>query len=127
MKIAVVGAHLSGLALNHQLIDRGATLVGLAHTAPCYRLYALPGTVPPKPGMIRVRDKGAKIELEIYDLAPVAWAEFVNAIPSPLSIGTIELSDATQVKGFLVEPIAIIDALDITHFGGWRAYLTSQQ
>jgi allophanate hydrolase len=137
VNIAVVGAHLSGLPLNYQLIDRGGTLVCTAQTAACYRLYALPGTVPPKPGMIRVPEgTGGKIEVEIYNLHPAAWAAFVNAIPAPLLIGTILLSrissndvalnTMTQVKGFLVEPIAVADAIDITHFGGWRAYIQSQ-
>ena len=53
--IAVVGAHLDGQPLNHQLTDRGATFVARTETAPIYRLYALP-TDPPKPGLVRVVD-----------------------------------------------------------------------
>jgi allophanate hydrolase len=43
VRVAVCGAHLSGLPLNHQLVDRGARLVCRTRSAPCYTLYALPG------------------------------------------------------------------------------------
>jgi allophanate hydrolase len=126
MKIAVVGAHLSGLPLNGQLLERGATLVRAARTKPVYRLYALPGTTPSKPGLLRVSqpEAGAKgVELEVWELSPLAFASFVDAIPPPLGIGTIELEDGERVKGFLVESYAVADAPDITGYGGWRKYL----
>ncbi len=108
MKIAVVGAHLSGLPLNGQLTGMGATLVRAARTKPVYRLFALPGTVPPKPGLLRVTEPtGIGIELEVWELAPVEFATFVGAIPPPLGIGTIELEDGEGVKGFLVESYAV--------------------
>lgn len=126
MTIAVVGAHLSGLPLNHQLTERGGTLVSAMRSAPFYRLYALPNTMPPKPGLKRVADRQpAGIELEVWELAPAAFADFVQQVPPPMCIGTIELEDGRQVKGFLAEPIAFEGAADITHFGGWRAYLAS--
>ena len=124
MKIAVVGAHLSGLPLNSQLTDRGATLVRAARTRPVYRLYALPGTTPPKPGMLRVAEPtGQGIEVEVWEMSTPAFGEFVGLIPPPLGIGTIELEDGEQVKGFLVESYAVAGAADITHHGGWRNYL----
>ena len=124
LKLAVVGAHLSGLPLNHQLTERGATLVRTARTRPVYRLYALPGTTPPKPGLLRTAEPGGEgIELEVWNLSAAAFGEFVAAIPPPLGIGTIELGDGEGVKGFLVESYAIAGATEITHFGGWRNYL----
>lgn len=127
MKIAVVGAHLSGLPLNSQLTSRGGTLLGAARTAPMYQLYALPGTVPPKPGMLRGSAPAASgIELEVWDLAPAEFASFVDAIPPPLCLGNIELKDGQWVKGFLVEHYAVANAQEITHFGGWRKYLASK-
>jgi allophanate hydrolase len=124
MKIAVVGAHLSGLPLNSQLLDRGATLVGPAWTAPWYRLYELPDTTPPKPGLLRVPGQlGPGIELEVWEMGPEPFATFVDAIPPPLGIGSIELEDGVTVKGFLVESYAVAGARDITQFGGWRNYL----
>jgi allophanate hydrolase len=125
--IAVVGAHLSRMPLNHQLTELGGVLVRAARTAPTYRLYALPGTTPPKPGLIRANDgqPGASIELEIWDLSHESFGRFVAAIPSPLGIGTIRLEDGTAVQGFLCEPFAIKGAKDISEFGGWRAYIKS--
>jgi allophanate hydrolase len=122
--IAVVGAHLSGMALNGELTNLGGRLVRATATAPDYKLYALQGTVPPKPGMLRVAPgEGAAIVLEVWALAPAAFGRFVAAIPQPLSIGTLTLADGAQVKGFLVEPAALDGARDITAFGGWRAYI----
>jgi allophanate hydrolase len=121
--IAVVGAHLSGMALNGELRALGAQLLEAAVTAPDYKLYALE-TTPPKPGMLRVvADTGASIELEVWALSAAAFGKFVAAVPSPLSIGTIRLADGRSVKGFIVEAAALGSARDISEFGGWRAYM----
>jgi allophanate hydrolase len=123
-QLAVVGAHLSGLPLNRELTERGARLVRRARTAARYRLYALPGTTPPKPGMVRTaRDAGYAIEVEVWELPIAAFGSFVAGIPSPLSIGTIDLDDASTVQGFLCEAFAVEQAEDISHFGGWRNYV----
>ncbi|MGV1794488.1 allophanate hydrolase [Rhizobium sp. A37_96] len=124
--IAVVGAHLSGMPLNAQLLALDGRLLGKARTSDCYRLYALPGQIPAKPGLIRVaQGTGGQIDVEIWQMAPAAFGQFVAAIPSPLSIGTLFLSDGTSAKGFLVEATAIADATDITHYGGWRDYVAA--
>jgi allophanate hydrolase len=125
VRLAVVGAHLSGQPLNHQLTDLKATLVRLCKTAPVYRLVALPGTAPPKPGMIRIVDGGGSIEVEIWEMTAEAFGTFVAAIPPPLGIGTLQLEDGELVKGFLCEGYAVAGARDITHFGGWRAFLAA--
>lgn len=126
VRLAVVGAHLSGMPLNHELYECAASLVRACNTAPNYRLYALPGTVPPKPGMIRVDEGGASIALEVWELSAAAFGDFVSRIPAPLGIGTLTMDDGELVKGFLCEAIAIAAAEDITHFGGWRAYIKSR-
>jgi allophanate hydrolase len=118
IRLAVLGAHLSGMALNHQLTERRARLVRKARTAPTYRLYALEG----KPGLVRAEAGGA-IELEVWELEPREFGSFVAQIPAPLGIGTLELEDGEQVKGFLCEPYAVRGRPDITQYGGWRAYL----
>ncbi len=124
VRVAVVGAHLSGMPLNGQLTERGATLVGPAETAPHYRLYALAGTTPPKPGLLRVAaNQGARIALEIWDMPVAEYGSFVALIPAPLGIGTLELDDASSVQGFVCEAQALQGAEDITGLGGWRAYL----
>jgi allophanate hydrolase len=94
VRVAVVGAHLDGLPLNYQLTDRGAHLIETVRSADCYRLFALPGTVPPKPGMVRVADgAGVTIEMEVWEMSTQNFGDFVAMIPSPLGIGSIRLSD----------------------------------
>ncbi len=124
--IAVVGAHLSGMALNAELRALDARLLEETVTAPDYRLYAL-DTTPPKPGMLRVdAGTGTSIKLELWALSPAAFGKFVAAIPPPLSIGTIRLADGREVKGFIVEPAAINGARDISAYGGWRAFVAER-
>ena len=121
--LAVVGAHLSGEPLNHQLTSRGATFVVATRTAPVYRLYALT-TAPPKPGLVRVGDVAGAgaVEVEVWALDAASFGSFVDEIPAPLGIGRVLLADGTDVAGFLCEPIAVDGAPEITHLGGWRAY-----
>jgi allophanate hydrolase len=122
--VAVVGAHLMRGALNHQLTERGASLVATTRTAPRYRLFALPGTVPPKPGMVRAQGReGFAIEVEVWRMSHAAYGSFVAGIQAPLCIGSIELADGHWVQGFLCESCAVTDAKDISEYGGWRAYL----
>jgi allophanate hydrolase len=126
VSLVVVGAHLSGEPLNHQLTDAGGELVRATRTAPVYRLYALPGTVPPKPGLVRIADgdvvAGGAIAVEVWALGPAAFGRFVARVPAPLCIGIIELEDGTRSSGFLCEAHAVADARDITSFGGWREF-----
>jgi allophanate hydrolase len=124
IQIAVVGAHLMGQPLNHQLTDEHGTLLYTCRTRPFYRLYALRSGAIPKPGLIRQGDgQGYAIEVEVWELPPAGFGRFVNNIPSPLGIGTLLLENAQEVKGFLCESFAIANAPDISHLGGWRAYL----
>ncbi len=124
VQVAVVGAHLSGMPLNWQLTERGARLLRTTETSPDYRLFALPGTVPPKPGLLRVpAGTGAPIAVEVWDMPVSHYGSFVALIPAPLGIGTVRLADGAQVQCFLCESEALHDAQDITHLGGWRAYM----
>jgi allophanate hydrolase len=126
--IAVVGAHLSGMPLNNELRAMGGRLLERTATAPHYRLYALSGTKPAKPGLLRVKNgAGAAIEVEVWALSESAFGRFVAAVPPPLSIGTLELKDERSVKGFLVEAEAVADARDISSFGGWRAFTAKEK
>ncbi len=126
--IAVVGAHLSGMPLNGELRAAGGRLIERTATAPHYRLYALAGTRPPKPGLLRVqKGAGAAIEVEVWALSEAAFGRFVAAVPSPLSIGTLELDSGRSVKGFLVEAEAVAGARDISSFGGWRAFMVQEK
>jgi allophanate hydrolase len=123
--LLVCGAHLAGLPLNSQLTERGAVLVEATRTAPCYRLYALAGGPPFRPGLVRDEANGAGIEVEIWRLPLAALGGFMAGIPAPLGIGTVEIEGGRWVKGFICEPYALATAKDVTAFGGWRAYLRS--
>ena len=150
LALAVVGAHLAGMALHHQLLERGCRLRARTRTAPHYRLYALPGTTPPKPGLARVAvgdsaagaardadtdtdadadadaDGGVAIEVEVYDMPLAAVGSFLALIPPPLGLGSVQLADGGWVKGFICEGAALAGATDISAFGGWRAYQAQQ-
>ena len=127
IEIAVVGAHLSGLPLNRELVELGASFSREVETTADYRLFTLPGTSPPKPGLLRIGEgAGAAIKAEVWTLDPAGFGAFVAKIPAPLGIGTIRFKDGGPVKGFLVEAEAVKTAEDISHFGGWRAYLKSR-
>jgi len=125
LALAVVGAHLQGLPLHSQLQVRGCRLLQRTRSAPHYRLFALPGTVPPKPGLSRVLpgQGGTAIELEVYEMPLDLVGSFLALIPPPLGLGSVELADGQWVKGFICEGAALQNATDISHFGGWRAYL----
>ena len=127
LSIAVVGAHLTGLPLNHELTGQGGRLVKRSRTAGDYRLFALPNTSPPKPGLLREPGcAGPGLEVEVWTLPPDAFGRFVAKIPAPLGIGKVALEDGTSVSGFLCEAHALRGAEDITRFGGWRAFLAGQ-
>lgn len=124
--IVVVGAHLSGMPLNNQLVALGGCFDRAVLTTPNYRLYALPGQVPPKPGLIRAANgEGVAIEAEVWRLPPAAFATFVDAIPAPLGVGTITLADGTSARGFLAEAAGLEGAVDVSHLGGWRAFVAA--
>ncbi|VXB96326.1 allophanate hydrolase [Aeromicrobium sp. 9AM] len=122
--LLVVGAHLSGQPLNHQLVSAGGTLIADVRTAPTYRLHAL-DTQPPKPGLVRVADGGVSVPGEVWRLPAAGLGRFVGALPAPMAIGTVELEDGTSVTGFLCEPYALAGARDISDLGGWRAYVSA--
>ena len=124
IELAVVGAHLSGLALNGELTGLGARFLRAVPTAPDYRFYALPGGPPHRPGLLRVAaGSGTAIETEVWALPPEAFGRFVSTIPSPLSVGTLRLADGTAPKGFLVEAEGVVGAEEIGRYGGWRGFL----
>jgi allophanate hydrolase len=123
--IAVVGAHMSGLPLNRELVDRGGRFLFTSATARDYRLFALESEQP-RPGLLRVAEgAGAAIDVEVWTLPLATFGRFIASVPPPLSIGTLRLSDGSAVKGFLVEAQGAIGARDISDYGGWRAFLSA--
>ena len=125
VEVVVCGAHMDALPLNWQLRERGAQFVCRTKSAAIYRLLALPGGPPKRPGMVRVNEGGEAIEVEVWRLLKSEFGSFVEAIPSPLGIGKVELEDGSLKSGFICEGLATESAEDVTSFGGWRAYLAS--
>lgn len=126
-RLVVCGAHLEGLALNGQLQQRGARLIEATHSSPDYRLYALAGGPPLRPGMLRVDEGGVAIEVEVWELPSSELGSFLTGIPAPLGLGKVQLADGRWESGFICEPYGLAGARDISELGGWRAYLHSLQ
>jgi allophanate hydrolase len=124
--LAVAGAHLRGLPLNQQLLEHDAGFVRACNTAPVYRLYELPGSMPPKPGLVRVAENGVSIAVELWQMPLKRFGEFVDLVAPPLGIGSLTLDGGEVVKGFLCESAAVASARDISSFGGWKAFLASR-
>jgi allophanate hydrolase len=128
VELAVVGAHLTGQPLNSQLTKRGARLKKACRTAPGYRLYALAGTKPPKPALVRDEQfQGSGMEVEVWTMPKDQFGSFVAEVPEPLGIGNLTLDSGESVKCFICEPYALAGATEITLFGGWRNYLASSK
>ncbi|MDA7085514.1 allophanate hydrolase [Pseudomonas sp. SA3-5] len=126
-RLVVCGAHLDGLPLNWQLQQRGATLVQATQSSADYRLYALAGGPPYRPGMLRVAEGGVAIAVEVWELPSSELGSFLSGIPAPLGLGKVQLADGQWLSGFICEPYGLQSAEDISHFGGWRAYMQSTQ
>ncbi len=127
INLAVAGAHLSGMPLNRELTDRGAVLRRTCRTSADYELFALAGTTPPKPGLVRHPGfVGPGIAVEVWSLSVTAFGDFVASLPPPMTIGSVSLEDGTVVRGFGCEPFALEGSENITHHGGWKRYLESR-
>ncbi|RHW23260.1 allophanate hydrolase [Nocardioides immobilis] len=121
----VVGAHLVGQPLEHELRRLGARWVGTAATTASYRLAVL-ATSPPKPGLARVADSsGAEIPGEVWQLSTGALGRFLAELPAPMMLGPVDLADGRTVVGFGCTTDAVGGATDITGYGDWRSYLAA--
>ena len=127
ISVAVCGAHMDGLPLNHQLRTRGARFLSATRTSPAYRFFALPGGPPERPGLVRVASGGAAVDVEVWSVPEQSFGSFVAGIPSPLGIGKVELSDGSWCPGFICEASATENAREITQLGGWRRYLSEKR
>jgi allophanate hydrolase len=125
-RVVVCGAHLDGLPLNWQLKQRGGRLLEATCSAAHYKLYALAGGPPFRPGMVRVADEGVAIEVEIWEIPSSELGSFLTGIPAPLGLGKVQLVDGSWETGFICEPYGLEGAADISEFGGWRAYIKSR-
>jgi allophanate hydrolase len=126
IELVVVGAHLSGMPLNHELTSRHARFLRAVPTTKDYKLFALAGGPPYRPGLMRVADgTGSQIATEVWAISAEGLGSFLSGIPAPLGIGTTRLADGTSPKGFIVEAEGVVGAEDVSEFGGWRNYIAS--
>lgn len=148
MLIVVCGLHMRGEPLALELEAAGGTYVRDAVTVPHYTLHALllPGAITPMPGLL-YHPPGdhdhatAAIAVEVWELPNAAVGEFLGGVPPPLALGSVRLDASVSgggvgrvepLKGFVCEGWVrgggVRDGVvvtDITHFGGWRAYMAS--
>ena len=122
-RVVVCGAHLDGLPLNWQLKQRGGRLIETTQSSPDYQLYALAGGPPFRPGMVRVAEAGVSIAVEVWELPSAELGSFLTGIPAPLGLGKVQLADGRWESGFICEAYGLQGAENISHFGGWRAYM----
>ncbi|MEV6304841.1 allophanate hydrolase [Actinoplanes sp. NPDC051861] len=120
--LLVVGAHLRGQPLEHELVTRGARWAGPVKTAASYELRALP-TTQAKPGLVRTGSGGSPIEGELWQLPVAALGSFLAALPAPMNLGPVELDDGRWVTGFGCAADAAATGTDITAYGSWRSWL----
>ena len=124
-QLLVVGAHLRGQPLNRQLERIGARFTAEVTTSDAYRLVAL-ATDPPKPGLIRHgRSLGAPITGELWQVSAAGLGRFLTALPNPMGLAPVELSDGRWVTGFCCSAESGDAGTDITEHGGWLAYLSA--
>jgi allophanate hydrolase len=57
--------------------------------------------------MVRVKEGGAAIDMEIWELPAEHFGGFVDGIPARLGIGKVKLADGSWVSGFVCEPIGV--------------------
>ncbi len=123
--LVVVGAHRKGQPLAHQLEALGASWDGHVRTAARYRMVSL-DTQPPKPGVYRSED-GAELVAERWLLSEAALGQFLAALPEPMLLGSVRLSDGTSAVGFACDAIAATNGTDITRYGDWLAAMAAAQ
>lgn len=123
VNLAVNGTLMRGLALNPNLVGIGATFLREAMTDSAYRLWSI-GDV--HPAMVRVQKGGVAITVELWQVPSAGLGTLLWQEPPGLSIGKVRLDDGEVVLGVLGEPILCEHQLEITKWGGWRAYMDSK-
>ncbi len=122
--LAVNGTLMRGLELNGNLTAAGARFLREAATVPEYRLWSIGDR---HPAMLRVREGGAAIALEVWSVPAAGLASLLLAEPPGLCIGKVRLADGDETLGVLGEPILCEGQREITKFGGWRAYVAARR
>ena len=110
-----------------ELVALGARSVGPAVTAPIYRLVALPGPGVPRGGIVAVGAGGHAIEVELHEVPTAALGDLLMTLPAPLALGRVRLHDGSRDHEALgmVCTSAPADAVDVSAWGSWPAYLAA--
>jgi len=123
--LAVNGTLMRGLELEHNLIKAGAAFLREDRTAPIYRLWSVNDI---HPAMIRVPktdDKAVSVALEVWKVPAAGLAQILLGEPEGLSIGKVLLQNGETVLGVIAEPELVKGQKEISTYGGWRAYLST--
>jgi gamma-glutamylaminecyclotransferase len=121
-ELFVNGTLMRGLAL-HSNLD-GATFLGEARTAPCYRVYSIGDR---HPGMFEVAEGGVSVAGEIYLVPDEVWQRVEAGEPPGLYCGPVKLDDGRVLQGILFpREMAEGKHKDISRHGGWRAYMAAE-
>jgi allophanate hydrolase-like protein len=119
IRLAVNGTLMRGLPLNGNMLAAGARFVREATTVPEYRLWSIGDR---HPAMIRVREGGVAIAVEVWDVPAAGLGQILLQEPPGLCIGKVRLADGEETLGVLGEPALCEGQREITRWGGWRAY-----
>jgi adenine/guanine/hypoxanthine permease len=118
VQLFVNGTLMRGDVL-HGNLD-GARFIAEARTAPRYRLYSI-GDV--HPGMIGSEAAGMSVSGELYELDLEHLERLIASEPPGLGVGVVELQGGERRLGiFWVAAELPETAVDISEYGGWRAY-----
>ncbi len=121
--LAVNGTLMRGLELNPNLLAVSATFVEETRTVAEYRLWTIGDR---HPAMVRVTQGGVSVAVELWAVPPAGLATVLLQEPPGLSIGKVRLADGRTVLGVLGEPALCEGQTEISHHGGWRAYVAAQ-
>jgi len=124
MLLAVNGTLMRGLALNANMLAAGGRFQRETRTAPTYRLWSIGDR---HPAMLRVTTGGVAVAVEVWDVPPAGLADILVKEPPGLCIGKVLLEDGSECLGVLGELALVEGQREITHFGGWRAYLAGRE
>ena len=121
--LAVNGTLMRGLELENNLKSVNAVFVKESQTEKAYRLFTIEDKYP---AMVK-DEKGAAIDVELYEISEEGMKEVLSKEPEGLTIKEITLIDGAKVQGVVGLPFIIENRKEITKFGGWRNYLKSKE
>ncbi len=119
LKLAVNGTLMRGLALCPNLLDVGAKFDRETRTEAAYRLWTIDDRYP---GMIKVRENGIAVAVEVWDVPLAGLGIVLSKEPPGLAIGKVMLENGEEVLGVIAEPLTVEGQKEITEYGAWRAY-----